>query len=301
MVFNSQYIFSLIENKFGEDSLLIALVVLLLLCIATSYLAYKFYCSHILLKTQTDELEKYIESNIKLEQFAHIASHDLRSPLRTVLSYSGLIMNKYGDKIDDEFKSYLKYVQKGAKQMDNLTADLLEFAEVNSMNLDIETFDARCMIQDIVDILELDIREFKAKVILENLPDQLFGDKQKLQRVFHNLIANSLKFVKPGVRPSINISCLQKGDNFIFVVKDNGIGIDVNYQKRIFSPFNRLNTQESYQGSGLGLAMSKQIIEQHGGKIWVKSLPERGSTFFFTIPRHGHELRYDAKKELLIY
>ncbi len=301
MVFNSQYIFSLIENQFGEDSLIISLMVLILVCLVTSYLAYKFYCSHLKLKTQTNELEKYIQSNIKLEEFAHIASHDLRSPLRTVLSYTGLIMNKYGDKIDDEFKGYLKYVQKGAKQMDHLTVDLLEFAEINSMNLDIDTFDARSMIQDIVDILEYDIREYKAKIILENLPDKLHGDKQKLQRVFHNLISNSLKFVNTDIQPSIKISCLQKGENFIFVVKDNGIGIDVSYQKRIFNPFNRLNTQESYQGSGLGLAMSKQIIEQHKGKIWVKSFPGKGSTFFFTIPRNGYELRYDAKKELLIY
>lgn len=301
MVFNSQYIFTLIENQFGEDSLIISLMVLILVCLVTSYLAYKFYCSHLKLKTQTNELEKYIQSNIKLEEFAHIASHDLRSPLRTVLSYTGLIMNKYGDKIDDEFKGYLKYVQKGAKQMDHLTVDLLEFAEINSMNLDIDTFDARSMIQDIVDILEYDIREYKAKIILENLPDKLHGDKQKLQRVFHNLISNSLKFVNTDIQPSIKISCLQKGENFIFVVKDNGIGIDVSYQKRIFNPFNRLNTQESYQGSGLGLAMSKQIIEQHKGKIWVKSFPGKGSTFFFTIPRNGYELRYDAKKELLIY
>lgn len=301
MVFNSQYIFSLIEKQFGEDSLIISLMVLILVCMITTYLAYKFYRSHLQLKIQTNELEKYIQSNIKLEEFAHIASHDLRSPLRTVLSYSGLIMNKYGDKIDDEFKGYLKYVQKGAKQMDHLTADLLEFAEINSMNLDIDTFDARSMIQDIVDILEYDIREYNAKIILENLPDKLYGDQQKLQRVFHNLIANSLKFVNTGTKPSIKISCLQKVDNFIFVVKDNGIGIDVSYQKRIFNPFNRLNTQESYQGSGLGLAMSKQIIEQHGGKIWVKSFPGKGSTFFFTIPRNGYELRYDAKKELLIY
>lgn len=278
----------------------IALVVALYALVMT-YLSYKFYRSHIKLKTQANQMEQYIQSNIKLEQFAHIASHDLRSPLRTVLSYTGLIMNKFGDTISEEFRSHLDYVYKGAKQMDDLTSDLLEFAEVNSMNLEMEAFDARSMIQDIVDILEFDIRQFDAKVILESLPETIHGDKQKLQRVFHNLISNALKFIKKGIKPSIQISCQQKGENFIFMVRDNGIGIESDYQKKIFNSFQRLNNQSNYQGSGLGLAMSKQIIEQHQGRIWVKSKIGEGSTFYFTVPRHGYEVNYDAKKELLIY
>jgi len=291
-------VFKYFINWNSQTSLILALSVC---CLGLFSLAYHYYKSHLKWKTQNIELEKYIESNIRLEEFAHIASHDLRSPMRTVISYAGLIKKKISYLDDQKLESYLEFLENGAKKIDVLTSELLEFAKVNSMKLEKTTFNARDMIQDVINILDYDIRTLNAEIILQNLPNKLFLDRQKVQRVFLNLLSNSIKFTKKGTNPKIIISCEQIRDEFIFSVNDNGIGIEKAFQKNIFNPFNKLNNQTSYKGTGLGLSMSKKIIELHKGKIWLESSSGKGSSFSFSLPRHGHEIAYDAKKELLVY
>lgn len=252
-------------------------------------------------KKLNQDLESYIESNIKLEQFAHIASHDLQSPVRTVISFTGLLKKRLKRETTEDVSRYLLYVENAAKHMENLTTDLLHFAKVNSMELELEKFNTRKMIQNVIDLQEYRITKSKAQIIMANMPEFIMADRGKLQRVFHNLLSNSLKFTKEGVTPRIEIGCVQKGDFFQFTITDNGIGIDQKFHKQIFTNFKKLNTQEEYEGSGLGLAMAKKIISNHGGTIGVVSTPQKGSVFSFTIPRKDLEISYDAKKELLTY
>ncbi len=260
---------------------------------------YYHYTAHQKMKNLNAELHEYINSNIKLEQFAHIASHDLKSPLRTVLSYTGLLKKKLNGQTNPDIDRYLAYIKNGAEQMDNLTSDLLDFAKVNSMVINKERFKTREMIQDVLDILEYNIRTKKAQIIISNLPEYMLGDRQKLQRVVHNLLSNSLKFTDEGTVPEIEITCRQQKDNFVFSFSDNGIGIAKKFQRNIFDSFSKLNTDEKYKGTGLGLTMAKKIMNLHDGDLQLKSYEGYGSTFSFSLPRYGEEIAYDAKRELV--
>lgn len=260
---------------------------------------YYHYTAHQKMKNLNAELHEYINSNIKLEQFAHIASHDLKSPLRTVISYTGLLKKKLNGQTSPEIDRYLAYIKKGAEQMDNLTSDLLDFAKVNSMELNKERFKSREMIQDVLDILEYDLKTKKAQIIISNLPEYMYGDRQKLQRVVHNLLSNSLKFTSQGISPEIEITCRQQLGDFVFSFSDNGIGIDKKFQKNIFNSFSKLNTEEKYKGTGLGLTMAQKIMKLHDGNIQLKSYEGYGSTFSISLPRNGEEIAYDAKRELV--
>lgn len=283
-----------------KSNLNLYLVIILIVLLVLLFWSWHFhYISHQKMKRLNQELEEYIESNIKLEQFAHIASHDLKSPLRTVISYTGLLRKRLENESHPDIERYLDYVQNGAVQMDNLTSDLLDFAKVNSMELNEEKFRTREMIQNVLDILEHSIKLKKAQIIISNLPEFVIGDRQKLQRVIHNLLSNSLKFTVDGKNPEISITCKQNGADFIFSISDNGIGIAKKFQKNVFSGFTKLNKESDFQGTGLGLTMAKKIIELHNGDIKLKSYEGHGSTFSFNLPRNGEEIAYDAKKELV--
>ncbi len=276
-------------------------LLLLCCCLGLSVLCFYLWNSHIKWQKQNLELQSYIESNIRLEQFAEIASHDFKSPLRTVISFTGLAKKRLVDSNDKKVNAYLDLVEKSAIQLDNLTEDLLDYAQINAMTLGKSKFKVREMIQEVIDIHEHDIREKKADIVLSDIPEYLYADRRKIQRVFQNLISNATKFSKLDSKLTILINCRQLGRDFIFSFADNGIGIDERYLPSIFETLNKLNTNERFAGSGLGLAMSKEIIEKHGGKIWVESRLDEGSTFSFSLPRHDLEIAYDAKKELLVY
>jgi len=229
-------------------------------------------------------LEKYIESNIQLEQYAHIASHDLKSPLRTVGSFSSLLKRRAKDKLNENEMEYLDMISNAAKLMWNLVDDLMTYSQVNSLQMNLKANDANHLVEEVLANLDFSINENNAKINVSNLPEKIMVDETKVRQVFQNLIANSLKFMPPNTTPEININCVPENGFWKFSVEDNGIGIQNEYRDKIFKPYKQLHTKDKFEGTGMGLAICKKIIEKHGGDISFESEEGKGTTFYFTIP-----------------
>lgn len=225
--------------------------------------------------------EELQRSNRDLEQFAHIASHDLQEPLRMITSFNQLLQMKYADKLDADANEYIKYAVEGSKRMYELLNGLLAYSRVNSKDTVLEQVDVNNILDVVLDNLRLSIEEKGAKIHSVLLP-VINADKNQLIQLFQNLVGNALKFVKG--EPEIHISYADLGTFHSFSVRDNGIGFEEQYYDRIFRIFQRLNILE-YNGTGIGLSLSKRIVERHGGKIRVESKPGEGSVFTFTIPK----------------
>ena len=221
-------------------------------------------------------------SNDELEQFAYVASHDLREPLRMVASYGDLLGTRYGDKLDERGSKYIKYMVEGAERMQQLIEDLLTYARAAREAEIVTNASAQESLDRALGALDVAIEESGATVTHDSLP-AVTGHTSELQQVFQNLIANSIKF-RGDDHPQIHVSATRRGDKWQFSVNDNGIGIDPVYGGRIFGLFQRLHSRASYAGSGVGLALCKKIIEARGGTIWVESTPGKGATFWFTVP-----------------
>ncbi len=228
---------------------------------------------------KTEELKR---SNAELEQFAYIASHDLQEPLRMITSYVQLLEKRYRSKLDGDAIDFINFAVDGANRMQNLIYSLLEYSRINRVK-PFEYVDMDETLADIKDDLELVIKESGAEIHSEKLP-VLFGDKVLLGQLFQNLIGNAMKF-KGKDPPKITISCKESEHEYLFSVKDNGIGIQKEYCEKIFVIFQRLHTKEKYPGTGIGLAICKKIVERHKGRIWVESEPGKGSEFIFTIKK----------------
>jgi len=222
-------------------------------------------------------------SNKELEQFAYVASHDLQEPLRMVSSYTQLIERRYKDKLDQDANDFIRYAVDGANRMQKLINDLLDFSRISSQGKVFSRIDMSVVLGYAVSNLHHLISENLALVSNENLP-VLNVDESQLIRVFQNLIENSIKYKKKTEMPRIHISCVKKNKLYEFSVRDNGIGIEKKYHDRIFIIFQRLHTKEEYPGTGIGLSISKRIVERHGGTIWFESNENEGTTFYFTIP-----------------
>ncbi len=237
------------------------------------------------LKKRTISLEHTLDalrrSNKELEQFAHIASHDLREPLRTITSFTQLLSKRYKDKLDDEANEFIQFAVDGAQRMNQLIIDLLTFSRVETQGKSFEWIDCRGVLERVILNLHTSIEKRGAKISYKNLPS-VNVDHTQLIQLLQNLIGNAIKFhgEKP---PRIHISAIKEENKWVFSVKDNGIGIDPKYFDRIFQIFQRLHKRKEYPGSGIGLAVCKKIVERHGGKIWVESEVGKGSTFYFTI------------------
>jgi len=226
------------------------------------------------------ELER---SNKDLEQFASIASHDLQEPLRMVASYTQLLAERYEGQLDEKAKKYIAYVVEGAVRMQRLVNDLLAYSRVGTRGNPIEPTDAGRVLGQAIGDLATAIEESRAIVTNEDLP-MVRADASQLVQVFQNLLANAIKFRGEDF-PRVHVSARDEGCEWVFSVRDNGIGIDRQYAERIFVIFQRLHTRQEYPGTGIGLAVCKRIVERHGGKIWVESEPGKGSTFSFTVPK----------------
>jgi len=221
-------------------------------------------------------------SNAELEQFAYVASHDLQEPLRMVTGFLSQIEKKYASIIDDRGKQYIHFAVDGAKRMRQIILDLLEFSRIGGMEDGLEEIDLNKLINEITALYRKQIEETRASIIFKNLPT-FKTHKTPMRQVFQNLIGNSLKYHQLNRAPKITVACKEIGDHWRFSVKDNGIGIDAEYFDKIFIIFQRLHNKDEYSGTGMGLAITKKIIENMGGKIWVKSEPGVGSTFYFTV------------------
>jgi len=231
------------------------------------------------LQTQTKELAI---SNAELEQFAYVASHDLQEPLRMVTSFLSQLEKKYSDVIDDKGRQYIHFAVDGAKRMRQIILDLLDFSRVGRIEEDLEDVDFNKLMSEILALYRRQIEELSAKISFEELPIvQTY--KTPLRQVFQNLIGNSLKYHTRNGVPKISISCKETKTHFQFSVEDNGIGIAPEYFEKIFIIFQRLHNKDEYSGTGMGLAIAKKIVENLGGKIWLKSSEGKGSTFYFTL------------------
>ncbi|WP_287587155.1 PAS domain S-box protein [Candidatus Borrarchaeum sp.] len=220
-------------------------------------------------------------SNTELEQFAYIACHDLQEPLRMVASFLQLLERRYWDKIDEAATEFISYAVDGATRMQQMINDLLAFSRVGTRGKPFENVNSKNVLDLAIANLALLIEENDAIITQSSLPI-VYADPLQLTQVFQNLIVNGIKFRRADP-PRIHVSSERKGE-WVFSVKDNGIGIDSKHFNRIFSIFQRLNTKGKYPGSGIGLSICKKIVERHGGRIRVESKLGRGSTFFFTIP-----------------
>jgi signal transduction histidine kinase len=227
--------------------------------------------------------ERLTRSNEDLTQFACVASHDLQEPIRTMGSYAGLLARRYEGRLDEKADEYTGYIVAGAHRMQALVQDLLSYSRVGAHALKIESIDTETLLEQVKQNLRLSIIESQARITNDPLP-RLNADSTKLTQVFQNLIGNAMKFAKPEQNPMIHISAEYCGSEWVFSVRDNGIGFEPRHAERIFGIFQRLHPVGAYGGTGIGLAISKRIVVAHGGRVWAQSKLGIGSTFFFTIP-----------------
>lgn len=248
--------------------------------------------------TRTSELELAIselrKSNDDLTKFAYIASHDLQEPLRTVASYVGLLSMRYAGKLDEQADRYIRFAVEGSKRMQNLVHDLLTYSRVGTESLKKTNVEMNHVLRDVRESLDVLFREHQVTLVSGSLPT-VYVDEGRITQVFSNLIGNAIKFRKPDVQPKINIDASKQGLEWVFHIADNGIGFDEQYSDRIFAIFQRLHSVGTYPGTGIGLAVCKRIVEQHGGRIWAESVPGEGSTFSFTLPAKLPEPGRDSK------
>ncbi|MGB9201235.1 ATP-binding protein [Methanobacterium sp.] len=231
-------------------------------------------------KKRTEELTR---SNSELEHFAYIASHDLREPLRMITSFLQLLERRYDNQLDQDAHEYIGFAVDGAKRLDRMITDLLEYSQVTSNDRKFTPVNLEQILKDTLINLKVTIEENNAVITHDKLPI-IKGDRKSLIQLFQNLISNSIKYRREET-PRIHISVKDEQTKYCFSLEDNGIGIAPDYLKRIFTIFKRLHGIDEYEGSGIGLAIVQKIIYQHSGKIWVESVEGKGSKFFFTIPK----------------
>jgi chemotaxis family two-component system sensor kinase Cph1 len=228
---------------------------------------------------RTSELER---SNHDLEQFAYVVSHDLQEPLRSVSSFLQILQSRVGQKLEPENREFLQYSVDGARRMQQLITDLLNYARVGQRARGAERVEVEDLLAHVLHNLDASIKESGATVEHDPLP-AVKGDPGQISQVFQNLVGNALKFRSE--RPlRVSIRTRRVGKNWQFEIRDNGIGIEPRDFERIFVIFQRLHTRDEYPGTGIGLAICKRIIEAHGGRIWVESQLGEGTSFFFTLP-----------------
>ena len=226
-------------------------------------------------------------SNRDLEQFAYVASHDLQEPLRMVAAYTQLLAERYQGKLDETADKYIHYAVDGALRMQQLVHDLLAFSRLGHSGGERRIVETKTVAETAVKNLQVAIEESGAQVDIGDLP-VVMADASQMVQLLQNLIANAIKFRGEGP-PRIRVDAKKNGREWIFSVTDNGIGIAPEHAEIIFVIFKRLHTRSEYAGNGIGLALCKRIVEQHGGRIWMESEPGRGSTFKFTMPARERE------------
>lgn len=241
------------------------------------------------LKDLNDQLEQRAAqlqiSNTELERFAYIASHDMQEPLRMISSFLQLLEKKYQDSIDEKGREYIRYAVDGSLRMKYLINDLLDYSRVSTRRQNLERVNIEFVIKDVLQNLSLRIAEKQAVIKTSALPLLPNADKTQMIQLFQNLIGNALKY-SGNRQPFIEIEAIEKEDEWLFSVKDNGIGFDERFAEKIFVIFQRLHNRSEYSGTGIGLAICKKIVDRHGGKIYAESVLDEGSKFWFTIKKH---------------
>jgi signal transduction histidine kinase len=222
-------------------------------------------------------------SNTDLQQFAYAASHDLREPLRMVRSYLGLIRKRLEGRVDNEISEFMAFAIDGAERMERMIHDLLEYSRIGSRGQPPAMVNMEQVMTEVSANLKMAIHEAEAKVSHDSLPT-LFADHAQMVRLLQNLVANAIKYRRPEVAPEVHLEVTHEGTSWVFSVNDNGIGIDPKDHGRLFVIFQRLHPRGEYEGTGIGLAQCRRIVERHGGRIWVESEAGKGSRFRFSLP-----------------
>ena len=227
--------------------------------------------------------QELCRSNAELEQFAYVASHDFQEPLRMVASYTELLAKRYESKLDARADKYIRYAVEGARRMQRLVNELLDYSQVKATTKPLKPVVLNSVVDKALTNLQVALRKSEGQVCRTELP-VVMADEVQLVQVFQNLIDNALKF-RGENSPQVRISAEKNGDGWKLSVMDNGIGIDPQYAEKIFVIFQRLHKRDEHPGNGIGLAIAKRIIERHGGKIWVESELGNGACFRFTLPK----------------
>ena len=245
-------------------------------------------------KRMEEKLEKILadfgRSNVELEQFAYVASHDLQEPLRMVTSFTQLLEKRYKNKLDRDADEFIGFIVDGALRMQSMINDLLQYSRIGTRGKPFIVTDFESILNQALINLKVTIEENNAIITHDPLPT-LMADPSQMTQVFQNLLSNAIKF-RSKEMPRVHVSAQKKEKKWIFSLRDNGIGIAPEFFEKLFILFQRLHSKSEYPGTGIGLAVCKKIVERHGGKIWVESETGKGSTFYFTIPVSQGEYGY---------
>lgn len=237
------------------------------------------------------ELEQRVEqrtralaaANRELESFSYSVSHDLRAPLRTIDGFSQILIDEYADILDEAGKGYLERVRAGSQRMAKLIDDLLELARVTRRDLQVRQCDLSAIAQDIVRDLRASGPERTVKVNVA-VGMRVAADEGLLRIALDNLLRNAWKFTGLAAEAEIEVGCIEEADSTTFFVRDNGVGFDMAYVDKLFGAFQRLHSEAEFQGTGIGLALVQRVIRRHGGQVWAEAEPDRGATFYFSMP-----------------
>jgi PAS domain S-box-containing protein len=229
---------------------------------------------------RTAELER---SNAELAQFAYVASHDLSEPLRMVSSYLQLLRRRYRGQLDDDADAFIDYAVDGAARMRTLIEDLLAYSRAGRSERPPEPVNTDRVVGEVAATLRALANDEPPEIHWDELP-VVEGDPQQVVQLFQNLIGNAVKFVPPGVQPRVQVSAARDGGAWRFAIEDNGIGIEPRHAERVFGMFQRLHTRDEFEGTGIGLAIARKVVERHGGRISAGPRPQGGSCFVFTLP-----------------
>jgi len=232
------------------------------------------------------------QSNRELEDFAYVASHDLQEPLRKIQAFGDRLHSKYASELPEQAQDYIARMQSAAKRMQVLINDLLAFSRVTTKAQPFVPVDLEHVAREVAHDLEIRTHEAGAHVEIGKLPE-IDADPLQMRQLLQNLISNALKFHREGVPPLVVVAGSIEGEKAQIVVTDNGIGFEEKYAERIFTMFERLHGRGAYEGTGIGLAICRKIVERHGGEVMARSTPDVGSTFTITLPLHHHHEHHE--------
>jgi signal transduction histidine kinase len=225
---------------------------------------------------------KLKQSNEELENFAHVVSHDLKTPLRSIGSFVQVLDRKLGNRLDQNEQNYMSFVSSGVKKMEMVIKDLLSMSKLRKDALEKDWVDLKGLLSELEEEMLVVATNDHAKLEVAQNPPNIYFNKTNAKQLYQNLIGNGFKYNKSEI-PVVQVGWEQKNGDWVFHVKDNGIGIDKDYQQKIFEMFSRLHSDQEYDGTGIGLAICKKIVEESGGQIWIDSEVDKGSTFYFTL------------------